>query len=134
MKIVVFILIALFSSVILNAQEKTKDTLYFKYDNKYDNKYINLYTEIPGHFYLDDSSGGSNGSFFFKKGEVKSDLSPKKILSLKKFIRSSDFYDKKKKLNNEKIAVFFSNYVVFLVKNIDKKVEYIQVESGFEIE
>lgn len=129
MKILTIVLFLLFF-ISLNAQEKTKDTLYFKYDNKY----INLYTEIPGHFYLDDSSGGSNGSFFFKKGEVKSDLSPKKILSLKKFIRSSDFYDKKKKLNNEKIAVFFSNYIVFLVKNIDKKVEYIQVESGFEIE
>lgn len=127
---VLIICLSFFSMSILNAQEKPKDTLYFKYDNKY----INVYAEIPSHLYLDESSGGSNGSFFFKEGEVKSNLSPKKILSLKKFIRSSDFYDKKKKLNNEKIAVFFSNYVVFLVKNIDKKVECIQVESGFEIE
>jgi hypothetical protein len=129
MKTVILILLSLFSTFIM-AQEKTKDTLYFKYDKGY----INTYAEIPSHFYLDDSSGGSNGSFFFKEGEVKSNLRPKKILSLKKFVRSSNFYDKKKKLNNEKIAVFFSNYIVFLVKNIDKKVEYIQVESGFEIE
>lgn len=123
-----FSFIFLFSTT-LKAQEK-KDTLFFKYDNKY----INTYAEIPNHFYLDDSSGGSHGSFFFGKGEVENNLNPKSILSLKKYVRSSVFYDKTKKLNDEKIADFFSNYVVFLVRIIDEKVEYIQVKSGFEIE
>jgi hypothetical protein len=66
--------------------------LFFKYDSKY----INTHVEILHHFYLDDSSGGSNVSFFFKEGEVKNNLNPKKILSLKKFVRSSKFYDKNK--------------------------------------
>ncbi|WP_281322764.1 hypothetical protein [Flavobacterium aestivum] len=129
MKILTAILSFFFLSS-LKAQEKQKDTLFFNYDNKY----INTYAELPSHFYLDDSSGGSNGSFFFKKGEIKNNLNPKKILSLKKFVHSSEFYEKKKKLKDEKLAAFFSNYVIFLVKNIDEKKEYIQVESGFEIE
>lgn len=130
MKTAIFLLFFLFLTPILNAQEKPKDTLYFNYDNKYINKYV----EIPNHLYLDDSSGGSKGSFFFKEVEVKNNLKPKKIISLKKFIHSSEFYDKKKKLEDEKLAVFFSNYVVFLVKKINKSVKYIHVESGIEIE
>jgi len=123
-----FCFIFLFNTT-LKAQEK-KDTLFFKYDNKY----IKTFAEMPNHFYLEDSSGGSHGTFFFGKGDVKSNLNPKSILSLKKYVRSSVFYDKTKKLNDEKIADFFSNYVVFFVKTIDKKVEYIQVKSSFEIE
>ncbi|UQD55599.1 hypothetical protein [Flavobacterium sp. K5-23] len=130
MKTVIIILLSLISTSKLKAQEKPKDTLFFKYDKTY----INAYVEIPSHFYLDDSSGGNNGSFFFKKGEVKNNLNPKKILSLKKYVRSSKFYDKNKKLEDQKLAALFSNYVVFLVKNSTKKTEYIHVESGIEIE
>lgn len=129
MKILIAI-VALFFLSSLKAQEKQKDTLFFKYDDKY----INTYKEIPSHFYLDDSSGGNNRSFFFKEGEVKNNLHPKKILSLKNFVHSSDFYDKKKKLKDEKIAAFFSKYVIFLVKKNNQKIEYIQVVPGFEIE
>ncbi len=128
MKILTAIL-SLFFLNSLKAQEKLNDTLFFKYDQKY----INTYKEMPGHFYLYDSGGGNNGSFFFTEREVKSNLNPKKILSLKKFVRSSDCY-KKKKLKDEKLAAFFSKYIVFLVKNVDNKEEFIQVESSFEIE
>lgn len=114
----------------LEAQETQKDTLFFKYDDKY----INAFKEIPSHFYLDDSSGGNNGSFFFEEGEVKCNLNPKKVLLLKRFVRSSDFYDKNKKLKDEKLATFFNKYIIFLVKKNHKKIEYIQVKPGFEIE
>ena len=130
MKTAILLLIYSFSTPILKAQEKSKDTLFFNYNNGY----IRTYAEIPHHFYLNDSSDGRNGSFFFKEGEIKNNLNPKKIMSLKRFIRSSEFYNKKKNLKDDKLAVFLSNYIVFLVKNTHKKVIYIQVQAGVEIE
>jgi hypothetical protein len=109
---------------------EVKDTLFFKFDSKY----INTYVEIPNHFYLNDSSGSSNGSFFFQKGKSKSDLKPKEVLSLKEFVQSSRFYEenKKQKLNDLELSEFLNNYIIFLVN--DEKKEYIQVSCGYEIE
>ena len=106
------------------------DTLFFKFDSKY----INTYVEIPNHFYLNDSSGSSNGTFFFQKGKSISDLKPKEVLSLKGFVRSSRFYEenKKQKLNDLELSEFLNNYIIFLVN--DKKKEYIQVSCGYQIE
>lgn len=130
MKTYNLVILSLFFLNYLKAQEKSKDTLFFNYDHKY----INIHVEIPHHFYLDDSSGGSNGSFFFKEIRVLNNLNPKKKLSLKKFIRFSKFYDrhKQQKLNDYKLWEYFNGYVVFLVKK--NKSEYIEVKSSFEIE
>lgn len=132
MKTHILVMTLLFFLNSLKAQEKIKDTIFFNYDNKY----INTHVEIPQHFYLDDSSGGINGSFFFAEVRVINNLNPKEILSLKKFIRSSNFYDKnkKQKLNDYKLWEYFNEYVVLFVKNNHRKTEYIHVESGFEIE
>ena len=107
-----------------------KDTLFFKYDSQY----IKTHIEIPKHYYLDDSSGGNNGSFFFKEVRVINNIDMKQILCIKKFIRSSKFYDKNKKLNDYELASFFNKYLVFLVRKNSKETEYIHVESSFEIE
>lgn len=132
MKTHILVMTLLFFLNSLKAQEKIKDTIFFNYDNKY----LNTHVEIPQHFYLDDSSGGSNGSFFFAEVRVINNLNPKEILSLKKFIRSSNFYDKnkKQKLNDYKLWEYFNEYVVLFVKNNHRKTEYIHVGSGFEIE
>jgi hypothetical protein len=124
------LVISLFYLSILKSQEKPKDTLFFNYDNKY----IRTHVEIPYHFYLKDGSGSNYGTFFFKEVKVLNNLNPKETLCLKKFVRSSKFYDKNKqpKLEDNKLAFFFSNFVVFLTKK--NKSEYIQVESAVVIE
>lgn len=57
---------------------KVTDTLFFKFGTTY----INTNVNIPNRFYLNDSSGSSNGSFFFEKGLRASNLKPEKVLSL----------------------------------------------------
>ncbi|MDN3675059.1 hypothetical protein QWY99_18655 [Flavobacterium branchiarum] len=134
MKKVALILISLFSSVILKAQEKTKDTLFFNYDNKY----IRTHAEIPNHFYLQDGSGSNYGSFYFQKVKNLDNqkTNKKTALCLKDFVQSSAFYDKNKnpKLNDYKLWEYFNSYVVILVKKNHQKIEFIQVGSAYEIE
>lgn len=124
-----FFIILLFFLQFLVAQEKQKDTLFFHYDKKY----IKTYNEMPQQLYLYDSSEGSRGSFFFKEVEIKQNLNPKKISCLKIFVRSSEYY-KNKKLDNYKLASFLNTYIVFLTKKENGKIQYIQLESSFEIE
>jgi hypothetical protein len=131
MKTVIVILLSLFSTFI-KAQEKTKDTLFFSYDKKY----IKTYVEIPNHFYIKDGSGYMDGTFHFVEGQIlNTHINPKEIC-LEKFIRSSKFYNKNKKpkLNDYALWEYFNDYVIFLVKNVNGKKEYIQVQPSFEIE
>ncbi|MDR7212746.1 hypothetical protein [Flavobacterium piscis] len=113
-------------------ENKVKDTLVFNYDTKY----IQTYVKTPKQYYLNDSSGGSNGSFFFREKSFVNNLETKELLSLQEFVQSSRFYnkDKKQKLDDLKLAEYFNNYIVFLVRKNSKETEYIQVESSFEIE
>ncbi|CAM2907258.1 hypothetical protein SAMN05444143_105140 [Flavobacterium succinicans] len=122
----IFLVLLSFFFVSLKAQEKEKDTLYFKYDNKYvyESKYA------PKEYLLKDSN--SDEIFFFNEVEKVTDLNPKEILCLKKIIRTPKFYDenKKQKLNNYKLILFFRDYVVFLVKKTNNKTEYIRVNPA----
>lgn len=106
-----------------------KDTLFFRLDTPY----IQTFPEIPNHFYISDSKG-SNGSFYFSKVKVYKNLKSKEVKSLQKFVRASRFYDKNKaaKLNDYRLWEYFNNYVVFLVN--EKKKEFTEVTSGYEIE
>jgi uncharacterized protein with von Willebrand factor type A (vWA) domain len=123
------LLLTFFSVAILKAQEKPKDTIFFKLDNRYvyESKYV------PKEYLLKDSN--SDEVFFFKGVEIVNNVNPKEILCLKKFIRSSKFYDKTKnqKLNNYKLIIFFRDYVVFLVKKNNNKTEYIYVKPAVVI-
>jgi hypothetical protein len=132
MKTVILILMSLFS-IFIKAQEKTKDTLFFTYDNKY----IKTYVEIPNHFYIKDGSDYMDGTFHFVEVKVLENQSIKsKEICLEKFVRSSKFYDKnkKQKLDDYALWEYFKDYVVVLVKNVEGEKKYIQVEASFEIE
>tara|TARA_B110000093_G_scaffold127339_1_gene136256 strand:+ start:854 stop:1255 length:402 start_codon:yes stop_codon:yes gene_type:complete len=117
---------------VLSSQEKLKDTLFFKFDKKY----INTYEQIPHHFYLDDSSGSSDGSFFFEELGIIDNVKPKEILCLKKAVRSSKFYNKqkKRKLDDNGLFEYFDNYIIFLVKKNKNTNIYIRVRANWEIE
>lgn len=120
------LLLTLFFIVFLQAQEGSKDTLFFKYDNKY----IKLYAEVPKHYYLDDIKEGGNGSFFFNEVHIVTNLKKKKLLCLKEFVHDSKFYNEKQKLDEYKLGVYLNKQIVYLVR----KNEYIQVQATVEIE
>ncbi|WP_166921502.1 hypothetical protein [Flavobacterium poyangense] len=106
---------------------RVKDTLFFKLDNQY------LYeSEVTTNWYLIKDSS-KNEYFCLKGGEKVQDLKPGKILSFKEFVQSSRFYKKEKKerekLKDNELADFLSNYIVFLVKDIDNKTEFIPADS-----
>lgn len=133
MKTIMLVLLSLFFSSSLKAQYKQKDTLFFKYDTKY----IDSHVEIPNHFYIKDGSGVSIGNFYFIEAKKLENQNVKsREICLKKFIRTSKFYDKNKnkKLDDYSLWEYFNNYIIVLIKNVGGKKEYIQVESGFEIE
>ncbi len=123
-------IIILFSTISLSAQEKQKDTLYFDYSENY----ILIYDVTPNKIYIVDSS--DDGTFFFEKIDIKINKDPKEILCLEKYIRSSKYYDKHKKvrLNDYRLADHLDNYTIYLVKKTNNKVEYIHVQPNFEIE
>jgi hypothetical protein len=116
----------LFFATFLRAQERSKDTLFFKYDNKY----IKTYTEIPKHYYLDDIKGGGNGNFFFDEIHIVNNMKKKKMLCLKEFVHDPKFYNEKQKLDDYKLGVYLNKHIVYLVR----KNEYIQVQATHEID
>jgi hypothetical protein len=133
-KIFVFLgytlIIHLFFLSNLHAQQKVeKDTLYFKIDNSYlfENK------NIPKTFFIEDGNGHTE--FCFQEAEILFDLKPIRVLDLKYFIRNSKFF-----INQEKTALdikglidFMKNYEIILIRESDKKTEYIKVNVSIMI-
>ncbi|AYN04672.1 MULTISPECIES: hypothetical protein [unclassified Flavobacterium] len=130
MKTTIIITLSIFCFISSRAQQIKKDSIFFEYDSNY----IRNFIEAPTDYYLKDSSGGSKGAFFFKEVNVTNDFKNKNTLCLKKFIRASNFYDKKEKLQDYKLTGYFDQYVIFLVRKKGKNTEYIQVEPFFSIE
>jgi len=127
------ILIVFYVSISTKAQEILKDTIYFKYDTNY----ITTHVEIPKHLYIKDGSGTSSGNFYFT--EIKKIKTPNikpKVVCLKKFIRSSKFYDKKRtpKLNDYALYEEFEKFIPVFVKKTNGIKEYILTDPSFEIE
>ncbi|WP_367755692.1 hypothetical protein [Flavobacterium sp. WC2430] len=120
MKTAILIFLSLFSIPNLQAQEKQKDTLFFNYNYKY----IRTHIEMPNEFYIKDGSSANFGTFFFKEVRVLNNLNVKKILCLKKYVRSSKYYDKNKetKLDYYKLAFFLNNYILFLKKKANQNI------------
>lgn len=132
-KYIFTVFIAILFIVSLQAQVRGKDTLFFTYDKKY----ITTHVEIPNHFYIKDGSGVAVGNFYFTEvKKIKNQNVKSKKRCLQKFIRSSKFYDKNKKLklNDYGLWEYLKDFVIVLVKDVGKRKEYIQVESSYEIE
>jgi len=110
----------------VQAQEKSKDTLFFKYNNKY----IKTYAEAPKHYYLDDIKGGGNGNFFLNEVHIVNNMKKKKMLCLKEFVHDPKFYDEKQIIDDYKLGLYLNKHIVYLVR----KNEYIQVVATFEID
>jgi hypothetical protein len=115
---------------ITHAQQIKKDTLFFKYDPKY----ILNFEQAPGVYYLKDSHSSNSGTFFFKEVNSEASIDKYRTKCLRKFVISSEFYDRKKKLKDRETAEFFNKYIVFLVRKDSGKIKFIQVQGAFEIE
>ncbi|MNY30478.1 hypothetical protein D3C86_1645890 [compost metagenome] len=106
------------------AQEKTKDTLFFKIDNSYifENK------NIPKMFFIQDSN--TSEEFCFAETTVFKNLRPMKVLDLKYFIRNSRFYinEGSLKLANQELMDFLKHYKIFLVRENEGITECIAVD------
>jgi hypothetical protein len=111
---------------------KVKDTLFFKLDNKY--IYQSKYE--PKTYLLKESHDVTSGGFYFETIQTINNLERKEILSLEKFVRSSKSYNETKteKIDDYKLWEYFNNYVVVLVEEVLGEKNYIQVKSGYAIE
>lgn len=112
----------------IQAQEKEKDTLFFKFDRSYIKE-----SESELIFSLKDTD--NTEMFYFKGAEVVNGLKPKRILCLKETIRQPNFYNKSNvpKLNNNQLLKYFSNKITYLVKEKSGKKEFIRIEPVLAI-
>lgn len=112
----------------LFAQEQ-KDSLFFDYNKEY----FFVKKNDPNSLYLNIAKYAGEGSVFFYIKNTYHNLAPKKTLDLKKFIQTTQYYNKK---SNEirsynDLADFLYRYHLFFTvteKNGEKK--YIEVGVG----
>ncbi|SHG56572.1 hypothetical protein [Flavobacterium defluvii] len=115
-------------------ENRRKDTLFFKLDNKY------IYEPehcTPKRYLLKDGGKSKTGTFFFEEFDVQTRprFKSKKILDLESFVHSSRFYNSELNIIEDRnLSDFFSNYVVFLFRDTDNKDDYIQIKSYSTIE
>ena len=116
--------------------DKLKDTLFFELDESYVQK--GRYDE--NLLYIKDAlkDEGSSETFLFKIMERRSDIKqPKKIENFQQYIRSSDFFNKEKKVNklrDYRLASHLQNFTVYLVDYSCEPPKYFRVYPLTEIE
>lgn len=132
MKTVGLILLSLFS-IFINAQEKAKDTLFFKLDGKY---LLESKNNEPKQYIIKDNYDAREGAIYFKEYKIVKCNKPQEVICFKKFAESSKLYraNNKKLLSDLKIMNLFDNYIVILVNKKEDKTEYVEVEPVFVIE
>jgi len=130
MKIYLCLLMAFLFEINIQAQEKEKDTLFFKFDRSYIKE---SESESDLIFSLKDTD--NTEMFYFKRAEVVNSLKPKRILCLKETIRQPNFYNKSNvpKLNNNQLLKYFSSKITYLVKEKNGKKEFIRIEPVLAI-
>lgn len=116
-------------------ENRRKDTLFFKLDNKY--IFETQPVSNPKKYSLKDSGKSKTGSFFFEEFEVQTRprFKTKKAIDLENFVHSTRFYNIESQIIEDfNLANYFSNYVVFLDKQVEDKHDYIQIKSFATIE
>ncbi|MFC4221728.1 hypothetical protein [Flagellimonas marina] len=113
----------------LSAQEKCKDTLFFRWDESY----FRTYEAAPKDIYVGEKWADET-FFFIQIGEIKK-IRSLKTYSLKRYIRKLNCNPKKKNkhiVDALKLSGHFSEYCIYLVKKGKNKV--IEVAVAVEIE
>ena len=81
MKTSIFIIMLFFLNAV-NAQEKSRDTLFFKLDNKY----VYESNHESKSFLLKDSNDVNHGTFYFENIKKLNNIKSNKVLCLEKFV------------------------------------------------
>lgn len=116
-------------------ENRRKDTLFFKLDNKY--IYETQPSTTPKKYLLKDSGKSKTGTFFFEEfdEQTRPKFKSKKALDLESFIHSTRFYNAEQQIINDRdLSNYFSNYIIFLDKEVENKHDYIQIKSSATIE
>ncbi|MDO6676876.1 hypothetical protein Q4517_15145 [Tenacibaculum sp. 1_MG-2023] len=116
-----FIILLLTSSFLVKAQQK-QDTLFIKYDNRYLKKVQNPITKEYKYF-INDEDNDSEYMFFLEKKTYTNLKTYSKIHCLKKLLRKSKVYNKKK-LDD---YIFFN----FLSSLSKKNIYFLKKENLF---
>ena len=130
MKKLTFFILLMYCSSTVSSQEIFRDTLYFNFDESYI-----LKTKATGADYrLLDSN--KDGICYFEITQSIQNLNPKKILCLKDYIRTSEYFRKgwKRELMDFSLCGHFSNFILILVKKKENGTEYIQVQPVYIVE
>ena len=115
----------------LKAQEKSKDTIFFKLDN-----YLYQSKSDDKEYIIKDNYDSSEGAIYFVQKKIIKITKPKKILCFKKFAQTSNLYKLKynSKLDDVKVMNLTDSYVIVVVNKKNKEVEYVQVSPEFAIQ
>lgn len=115
-------------------ENRRKDTLFFKLDNKY------IYEPehcTPKRYALRDGGKSQTGTFFFEEfdEQTRPRFKSRKAFDLESFVHSTRFYNNDlQTIEDLNLSNYFSNYVIFLDKQIDDKHDYIQIKPFVTIE
>ena len=117
----------------INSYAQQKDTLVFDFNEKYfktgvsDNKENN-----SGEYYIQEKNKYPDEDFVFSAENMCNLKYSKDPLDIKKYIRSSEYYNKQtSQINAGKLVDHFEKYVIFLSKKEDSnKTVYIRVHPA----
>jgi len=115
----------------LKAQDKVKDTLFFKLDNylyqlKFDSK----------QYIIKDNYNIKDGAIYFETFKIVTTAKPKEILCFRKYAKTANLYmiNNPKQLNDVKVSKLFDNYIIILISKKNKQTTYTEVGPVFRIE
>ena len=117
----------------IKSQEKAKDTLFFKLDDKYLSESKDQESKL---YIIKNNYDVREGAVYFKEYKIVKCTKPQKVLCFKKFAESSKLYriNNKKQLSELKIMNLFDNYIVVIVNKKDDVTKYVEVAPVFKIE
>lgn len=132
MKIHALVIIwSIFFMNVLKAQEKIKDTLFFKLDN-----YLYQFKFDSKKYIIKDNYDIKDGAIYFDTFKIVNAAKPKKILCFRRYAKTANLYmiNNPKKLNDVKLTKLFDNHIIILVSKKGKQTIYTEVGPVFTIE
>ncbi|WP_264529285.1 hypothetical protein [Flavobacterium sp. N502540] len=125
------IILSFFSMTVVKAQEKVKDTLFFKLDN-----YLYQFKFDSKQYIVKDNYDIKDGAIYFETFKIINTAKPKEILCFRKYAKTANLYmiNNPKKLNDVKVTKLFDNYIIILVNKKNKQTTYTEVGPVFAIE
>ncbi|WP_166922917.1 hypothetical protein [Flavobacterium poyangense] len=125
------VILSIFSMNVLKAQEKIKDTLFFKLDN-----YLYQFKFDSKKYIIKDNYDIKDGAIYFDTFKIVNVAKPKEILCFRRYAKTANLYmiNNPKKLNDVKVTKLFDDHIIILVSKKSKQTIYTEVGPVFAIE